>query len=292
VQTMSTGDSLAISSCGVQHGETSPSACPLCEDVRNPLGHGDRHRWTTLAQLRADHRNVFREDNGFVGVGTEPSVGFGQRALLVPWQGSNLLWDCVTLFDEETATEIERRGGLAGIAVSKPHYHGSMVEWAQRFDCPIHLHEGDRGWVMREDPRVRYWSGDRHDLGEGLTLVHTGGHFAGAQVLHVAPRSALLVGDTVVTCLDPDWVSFHLAWAQLPGGGKAQLLPLDEYAVRRIAQALRPYSFEILLSAWWEQAVPRGADEMVRRSAERYVRALRGELSARRHPPTGGLAPA
>ena len=52
-----------------------------------------------------------------------PDFAIGQRALLVPFGDSNLLWDCITLLDDATAAEIERRGGLAAIAISHPHYY-------------------------------------------------------------------------------------------------------------------------------------------------------------------------
>ena len=234
----------------------------------------------------------FVTSNGFVGLSTEPSFAFDQRALLVRWRDSNLLWDCLTLLDDATVVEIERLGGLAGIAVSHPHHYGAMVEWAQRFDCPVFLHEADRAWVTREDPRLEFWSGDTLDLGEGLTLIRTGGHFAGSQVLHIAAESTVLAGDAVFLTMDPDWVSFNFASAQLPGGNWAQLLPLDEQATRRVANALEPFEFETIIGAWWDHVVPRSGDKMVQRSAERYIRALRGELAARTDPPNGGRAPA
>jgi hypothetical protein len=95
-----------------------------------------------------------------------------------------VLWDCVTLLDDETAGEVARRGGLQAIAISHPHYYSSMVEWAHRFECPVLLHEDDQEWVMRPDDSIRFWSGESHALAEGLTLLRLGGHFAGGTVLH------------------------------------------------------------------------------------------------------------
>ena len=158
---------------------------------------GGGQRWTTLAELRDGHGNWIKEDAGLVGIGTEPSFAIGQRALLVPWRGSNLMWECISLLDDETAEEVERRGGLAGIAISHPHYYSSLVECAQRFDCPVYLHADDAEWVMRPDERIVHWQGERHELGEGLTLVRCGGHFAGGQVLHCGTQNALLSGDIV-----------------------------------------------------------------------------------------------
>ena len=43
---------------------------------------------------------------------------------------------------------------------------------------------------MRPDDHVVHWQGETHELGDGLTLVRCGGHFAGGQVLHVAGRNA------------------------------------------------------------------------------------------------------
>ena len=99
------------------------------------------------------HRNAIRPEGELLGIGTEPRFAIGQRALLVPYGAANVLWDCVTLLDDETAAAIEARGGLRAIAISHPHYYSAMVEWAQRFDCPVLLHADDREWVMRADPR-------------------------------------------------------------------------------------------------------------------------------------------
>ena len=254
--------------CGVQYGEAAPSRCPVCEDARQYVPESGQ-RWTTLSGLRADHGNWIRDDAGFLGIGTEPTFAIGQRALLVPWQGSNLLWDCITLLDDETAGEVETRGGLAAIAISHPHYYSAMVEWAERFDCPVHLHRDDAEWVMRPSARIAFWEGETLDLGDGLTLVRCGGHFAGGQVLHVAGRRALLSGDIVQVVPDRTHVSFMWSYPNL--------VPLGEAAVRRIGDALEPFDFDTIHGAWWGRLVPRDGKDVVRRSVDRYVRAVRGE---------------
>ena len=225
--------------------------------------------WTTLAELRAGHGNWIRDDAGFLGIGTEPSFAIGQRALLVPWRGANLLWECITLLDDETADEVERRGGLAGIAISHPHYYSAMVEWAERFDCPVFVHADEAEWVMRPSERIEHWRGETRDLGEGLTLVRCGGHFPGGQVLHVAERRALLCGDIVQVIPDREWVGFMYSYPNL--------IPLGEEAVRGIAAALEPFEFDTIHGAWWDRVVRSDGGAVVRRSAERYVAAVRGE---------------
>jgi glyoxylase-like metal-dependent hydrolase (beta-lactamase superfamily II) len=93
-------------------------------------------------------------------------------------------------------------GGLSAIAISHPHYYGTMVEWGRAFGgVPVHLHAADRQWIMRPDPVITLWEGDTLPLASGVTLVRCGGHFAGGTVLHWAAggegRGALLSGDVV-----------------------------------------------------------------------------------------------
>ncbi len=75
-------------------------------------------------------------------------------------------------------------GGISAIAISHPHYYTSMVEWSRAFsDAPIHLNAADRQWVMRPDKAIAFWGGETLPIGENLTLIHCGGHFAGGTVL-------------------------------------------------------------------------------------------------------------
>ncbi|WP_141396690.1 MBL fold metallo-hydrolase [Microbacterium gorillae] len=288
---MATESYAVCDNCGTQFGEASPVDCPICWDVRNQMRRGQPRGWTTVEQLGADHRNVFRDDAGFTGIGTEPAFGLEQRAVLVPFGESNLLWDCVTLIDDETVAEIERRGGLSAIAISHPHYYASMVQWAERFDVPVYLHEDDRAWAMRDDSRIVFWSGETLSLSDDLTLVRVGGQFAGSQILHVASRDAVLVGDSVLTTLDPDWVGFSYASGEIPGGGWTQLLPLDEVATKQLHDAFAALDFDLVVGSWWEHNLPTNGKDIILRSAVRSILAVRGDVSARTMPPVGGYAP-
>jgi hypothetical protein len=254
--------------CGTQFADTDsePEECPICTDARQYVPE-DGQRWTTLDELRAGHRNEVRDDGGLTGVGVEPSFAIGQRALLV----DNVLWDCVHLIDDAAAEEIERRGGLAGIAISHPHYYTGMVEWAHRFDCPVYIHAADKRWIMRPDPAIVLWEGDVRELGDSLTLVRCGGHFAGGTVLHSsAGRGSLLSGDIVQVIPDRSHVGFMYSYPNL--------IPLPAAAVEGIARSLESFDFDTLYGAWWGRVVRGEANQIVQRSAERYVRALDGEL--------------
>ena len=180
--------------CGVQFEdrERPPEVCPVCADERQFVGWAGQ-RWTTLEGLKGSHRLALKDEgDGLIGIGCEPRFAIGQRALLLPARpndgpGRNLLWDCISLIDAAAVRLVEGLGGLGGIAISHPHFYASMVEWSRAFGgAPIWLHADDRAWVMRPDPAIRFWEGEKLELGAGLTLVRLGGHFPGGQVLHWA----------------------------------------------------------------------------------------------------------
>ena len=259
--------------CGVQFAESAepPAPCPICEDERQYVGW-DGQQWTTLGELRADHRADIREEEpGLVGIGCEPSFAIGQRALLVQAPGGNVLWDCISLLDDEIGSRVEALGGIAAIAISHPHYYSSMVEWSRAFDAPVLLHAADREWVMRPDDAIELWEGETRELGSGLTLVRCGGHFAGGTVLHWADRRVLLSGDIVQVVQDRRWVSFMYSYPNL--------IPLPASEIRRIVAALEPYEFDRIYGAWWDRVVAEDGKAAVKRSAERYLRAIGAEPS-------------
>jgi glyoxylase-like metal-dependent hydrolase (beta-lactamase superfamily II) len=146
-----------------------------------------------------------------------------------------------------------------------------MVEWSRAFGgVPIYLHAEERAWVMRPDPAIVFWQGERLGLDDGLTLVRLGGHFAGAQVLHWAGgadgRGALLSGDILQVVQDRRYVSFMYSYPNC--------IPLSAGSVRRMIDALAPYAFERVYGAWFGAVVRADAKAAVRRSAERYLAAL------------------
>jgi hypothetical protein len=260
--------------CGTQFGEmeASPASCPICEDERQYVGW-DGQRWTTLEELRRDHHTVIREEElNLLGIGTHPDFAIGQRALLVVHPGGNVLWDCISLLDEPTMAYVRSLGGLAAIAISHPHYYSSMVEWAHAFGCPVYLHAADRQWVMRPDEAIVFWKGETQALGEGLTLIRCGGHFAGGTVLHWAAgadgRGAVLSGDILQVVQDRRYVSFMYSYPNL--------IPLPAADVRHIVEAVRPYAFDRIYGAWWGRVVREDAQAAVERSAARYIKAIEG----------------
>jgi len=258
--------------CGTQFPASSqpPAACPICLDQRQYVGF-DGQEWTTLAELQQAHTNEIRPlEPGLTGIGTTPPFAIGQRALLVQTPGGNVLWDCISLLDDATIEAVRALGGLSAIAISHPHFYSSMIEWCQAFDAPVYLHADDRRWVMRPDPAVVFWPGEAYPLWDGLTLIRCGGHFPGSTVLHwpggAAGKGALLSGDTITVVPDRRHVSFMYSYPNL--------IPLPAITVERIVAAVEPYPFDRIYGGWWERLIPQDGKAAVRRSAERYIRAI------------------
>jgi glyoxylase-like metal-dependent hydrolase (beta-lactamase superfamily II) len=220
------------------------------------------------------HNTFKQHEANLTGIGTEPIFAIGQRALLVQTAQGNVLWDCISLLDEETVAAIQQRGGLKAIAISHPHFYTTMVEWSQHFDAPIYLHEADRQWVMRPDERITFWSGESKTLLDNITLVRLGGHFQGSTVLHwpggADGKGLLLSGDTLQVVADRNWVSFMYSYPNL--------LPLPASEVSRMRDTIAPYNFERLYGIRFESVVAADAKNAVLRSADRYIRALESRL--------------
>ena len=258
--------------CGTQFSEsaTTPAHCPICEDERQYIDWCGQ-QWTTLDALaRMHHNEVRRLEPRLIGIGTQPAFAIGQRALLIQSIEGNVLWDCISLLDEATIAVVKALGGIRAIAISHPHYYSSMVEWSHAFDAPIYLHADDSVHVMRPDDAIEFWLGEEKPLWDSMTLIRCGGHFPGGTVLHwpagAEGRGALLVGDILTVVSDRRYVSFMYSYPNL--------IPLPAAKVEHIAAVLAPYAFDSIYGAWWDRVVTSDGKEAVRRSAERYVRAL------------------
>ena len=154
-------DAFICITCGTQYAPTSapPAACLICEEERQfvpPSGQG----WTTLKRLERSHMPTFRDEAGLTGIGIAPAFGINQRALLVPSNDGNVLWDCVSLVSDVMVELIEGVGGLKAIAISHPHYYTTMVEWSRVFGgIPVYLNAADQelDHAPRSLPRVVVW---------------------------------------------------------------------------------------------------------------------------------------
>ena len=261
--------------CGVEYDLTPqlPEKCLICEDERQYV-NWDGQSWITLDELRMGHHNTIKQaEPGLYEIGTQPGFAIGQRALLIQARSGNILWDCTCLADNQIIDEINAFGGISAIAISHPHFYSTMVEWSRAFGgIPIYLNAADRQWVMRPDPSVIYWEGEKYALGNGLTLVRVGGHFEGSAVLHwevgAGGRGVLMTGDMPQVVSDRRFVSFMRSYPNL--------IPVNANAVRHIVMALEPLQFDRIYGGWFDRVILQQAKESITRSAERYLRSIQG----------------
>jgi len=260
--------------CGVQYPDTGepPDGCAICLDERQYVGW-DGQRWTTMPEIAGDHAVVLREEEpGLVGIGVEPAFAIGQRALLVRTPHGNVLWDCVSLLDDQARSRITELGGIDAVCMSHPHFYAANVEFADAFDARIFIPRADQQWIQRRSPRIELFDDEAEPV-PGLTLARIGGHFDGAAVLHWPAgsqgRGALLTGDTITVVQDRDWVSFMWSYPNH--------IPLDEATVLDIARRAGRFAFDRVYGGWWGRVVVHDGAAAVRRSADRYVARLHGQ---------------
>lgn len=266
--------------CGVQHAPTEgpPAACPICLDERQYIPP-EGQRWGTLEELQSEGRGTDVRDlePGLTGIGAQPPIGIGQRALLVQTPAGNLLWDCLGFIDAAGIAAVRERGGLHGIAFSHPHFYGVCVEWSRAFDgAPIYIPRADREWVMRPDQAVKHWDGELEPL-PGVRLIQCGGHFDGSAALHwtagAEGRGALLTGDTITVVSDRRFVSIMRSYPNQ--------IPLSAAAIRSVVAAVQPYVFDRVYGGWWDRVIDRDGKAAIERSAGRYIRWIEGRAPNR-----------
>lgn len=262
-------EAFICTTCGSQFepADRPPQSCPICLDERQYVGPTGQN-WTTLKQLARSHMTTFRDEFGMIGIGTTPNIGIGQRALLVQTPQGNILWDCISLVEPAAVALIKGLGGLAGIAISHPHYYTTMLEWSRAFGgVPIYLHAADRDWVMRHGKEIVFWEGDSKTIGSGLTLIRCGGHFEGGTVLHheagADGRGALLSGDILQVVADRAHLGFMRSYPNF--------IPLGAAAVHAVAARVRPWRFDVIYGAFWNAVIPRDAQAALSRSVQRHV---------------------
>ena len=76
----------------------------------------------------------------------------------------------------------------------------------------------------------------------------------------------MLPGDIIQVVMDRRYVSFMRSYPNL--------IPLSPAAVTQIVDRIEPFAFEKIYGAWWQRNILSEAKAAVRRSAERYLRAI------------------
>ncbi|OJX16707.1 MAG: MBL fold metallo-hydrolase [Devosia sp. 67-54] len=256
-------------SCGTQfaNSSTPPAHCPICDDDRQ-FNAGHMQEWTTHDALSRSHRLRIEDDDGVLGFGITPNFAIPQRALLLPTDGGNILWECVSLVTDEVVSALNARGGVDLITVSHPHFYSSMVEWSEALGgVPILLHEADREWMQRPSARISFWSGDTQELSAGVTLLRAGGHFPGSTVLHWkdGPRAggALFAGDAPFIPADRRRFTFLYS--------APNYVPMPSREIRRMRELLNGYDFADAYGFTWGRNLIGNARAILDASFDRHL---------------------
>ena len=258
--------------CGTQFAtrQPTPDACPICEDDRQYVGWGGQS-WTTHEALGKDRTLKLVDDDGVLGIGLSPNFAINQRAMFLPTDAGNILWECVSLATPDAVEALRARGGVDLIAISHPHFYSSMVEWSDALGgIPILLHEADRAWVQRPSANIQYWSGDERCLSPGVTLIRCGGHFPGSTALHwkdgPRPGGALFPGDALQVAADRKHVAFMYSYPNL--------IPMKPADVRAMRDRLCPFDFQDVFGFSRGRNIIGDGRVAVDRSFDRYLRAV------------------
>ena len=109
----------------------------------------------------------------------------------------------------------------------------------------------------------------------GVTLICAGGHYPGGTVLHWAAgaggKGALLSGDIVQVVQDNKSVSFMWSFPNF--------IPLSAPRVEGVVNSLKPYKFDRVHGAFTDRTIWSDGKGVVERSAERYLKIIRGDGS-------------
>lgn len=258
--------------CGTQYDATErpPAHCAICEDERQYVGWKGQ-TWTTHETLAARHTVRWGDDAGLLAIAHDPPFAIDQRALLLPTDAGNILWECLSLVTSEAVAALKARGGVDSIVISHPHFYSSMVEWNDALGgVPIFLHEADKEWVMRSSPQVRFWNGDEYRLSDGVTLIRCGGHFPGSTALHWAdgprPGGALFPSDALQVVMDRRHVAFMYSYPNF--------VPMHPRDVSAMEARLERRRFEDVFGYSWGRNIIGGAREAVDLSFARFFRAV------------------
>lgn len=259
--------------CGTQHAPTPtpPDRCRVCEDDRQYVAWTGQ-AWTTMEALARDHTVRIEAHGEMLALGVAPAFAIDQRAWWLPTDAGNLMWEALPLVTDEAVAALQARGGVDRLLVSHPHFYASMVAWSEALgDVPILLHEADRGWIQRPDPRIALWSGDTLALSDAVTLVRCGGHFPGSTALHWRggphPEGALFVGDALQVAKDRRHVSFGYSYPnQVP------MRTVDVVAMR---DRLAPFRYDTVYGYTWGLDLLGDGRARVAASFDRHLAAVR-----------------
>ena len=217
-----------------------PAACPVCMDFRHTPPPDDGFRFWTPDTVQGETRTVWTgEDTDVVTFSNDPRVGIGPNGYLIRHPEGNVFFDGTAYYSPDTLDLIASLGGLQWLSASHPHAYGALWQLQERFVPTVAIQVQDLPWTNAFETA---WPFDeRLTLAPGLTLLHTGGHFAGHSVLYWEDRKTLFAGD-MLKFHGPDGLSTHK--------GFNRKIPMSHAEVRRYRDVVQDLDFDTVYTTF------------------------------------------
>ena len=220
-----------------------PPTCPVCTDFRHTPPE-DGFYFLTPDEADAQTRTVWTgQDTDVVTFSANPRVGIGPNGYLIKHPSGNVFFDGTAYYSPAALELMASLGGIKWLSASHPHAYGAMWQLQERFAPTVVLQVQDLGWTNAF--HTQWPLDERLELAPGLTLIHTGGHFAGHTVLYWADKKTLFAGDML---------KFHSENGRVTGlsthKGFNRKIPMSHAEVRRYSQIVETLDFDTVYTSF------------------------------------------
>ncbi len=221
----------------------APPDCPICVDVRNDLPQ-DGWNFLPESDVAVSHGGTFREvADGLWGFTTTPHLGLAGTGWLLVRPGGNIAFEAAPYYSAPMLEKIAELGGIATLAASHVHGYGALFQLQREFaPAALAIHKDDLNYTKAFHVTAPY--DDTLELGDGCTLHHVGGHYAGQAALHDAAAGRLFCGDMFKIDQAADGRSTHAS------SHKAfhKNIPLTHGELRKYRDTIAPLAFTAVLT--------------------------------------------
>ncbi len=206
-------------------------------DFRHTPPEGGFRFWTPET-VRRETRTVWAgEDTEIVTFRADPPVGIGPSGYLIRHSNGSIFFDGTAYYSPDALDLIAALGGIRWLSASHPHAYGALWQLQERFAPTVVIQVEDLPWTNTFETA---WPFDKKlEIAPGLTLLHTGGHFAGHSVLYWADRKTLFAGDML---------KFHGMNGTFDGlsthKGFNRKIPMSHAEVRRYKEVVQDLDFD------------------------------------------------